>query len=276
MMIARLEEQKLLLNDPNYIRTSRTWVKKNGELTPIDRQQRVLPWWRVNADGSYVFFVRLGSKPIEFEKGKNSVAVPSFDKMPLVINILITAVRNGELDEQLAQTKKPAVCAEVPQDGVILTRGAGLRTVSPSRVRFPRRHMPQSFRALHPHNRRKQEVDMLSPKSGAPEKERNASVGAAEVMGRAVPHDQSWARSEPTTKAGIGSDMSSRSKGVKNVLSLQVARERTRQAKAASDRQISERSNQRLLERLEAENAQLRDCVVELMLEIQALHDGAK
>jgi hypothetical protein len=68
----------------------------------------------------------------------------------------------------------------------------------------------------------------------------------------------------------------SRSKGVKNVLSLQVARERTRQAKTASDRQISKRSNQGLLERLEAENAQLRDCVVELMLEIQALHDGAK
>jgi hypothetical protein len=34
---------------------------------------------------------------------------PSLDKMPLVINILITAVRNGELDQQLAQTKKPAV-----------------------------------------------------------------------------------------------------------------------------------------------------------------------
>src|SRR5215813_592744 len=69
---------------------------------------------------------------------------------------------------------------------------------------------------------------------------------------------------------------SSRSKGVKNVLSLQVAGERTHQAKAASDRQISERTNERLLERLEAENAQLRDCVVELMLEIQAWHDGAK
>jgi len=106
-MIARLEEQKLLLNDPNYIRTLRTWVKKNGELTPVNKQQRVLPWWRVNADGSYVFFVRLGSKPIEFEKGKNAIAVPSLDKMPLVINILITAVRNGELDQQLAQAKKP-------------------------------------------------------------------------------------------------------------------------------------------------------------------------
>ena len=75
---------------------------------------------------------------------------------------------------------------------------------------------------------------------------------------------------------GLIMNESSRSKGVKNVLSLQVARDRTRQAKVASDRQISERSNQRLRERLEAENAQLRDCVVELMLEIQALHDGAK
>src|SRR6516164_1494491 len=53
-MIARLEEQKLLLNDPNYIRTTRTWVKTNGKLTPIDRQHRILPWWRVNPDGSYV------------------------------------------------------------------------------------------------------------------------------------------------------------------------------------------------------------------------------
>jgi hypothetical protein len=105
-MIARLEEQKLLLRDPNYIRTLRTWVKKNGKLTPVDKQQRVLPWWRVSADGSYVFFVRLGLKPIEFEKGKNAIAVPSLDKIPLVIDILITAVRNGELDQQLAPAKK--------------------------------------------------------------------------------------------------------------------------------------------------------------------------
>jgi hypothetical protein len=105
--IALLEEQKLLLKDSNYTRTVRTWVKKEGQLTPVEKQQRILPWWRVNADGSYVLFVRSGSKTIEFEKGKNAVAVPSFDKVPLVIDILITAVRNGELDDQLAQAKKP-------------------------------------------------------------------------------------------------------------------------------------------------------------------------
>src|SRR5262245_17794474 len=52
-----------------------------------------------------------------------------------------------------------------------------------------------------------------SMKSGAPEKGKNAAANAAEVMGGTVqPHDQAWARSEPTTKAGtascIGSDMS--------------------------------------------------------------------
>ena len=75
-------------------------------------------------------------------------------------------------------------------------------------------------------------------------------------------------RCEAGSRRGLGK--------MTNVLSLQVARERTRQAKAASDRQISKLSDHRPRERLEAENAQLRDCVVELLLEIQALHDGAK
>ena len=52
-----------------------------------------------------------------------------------------------------------------------------------------------------------------SMKSGVPEKDKNATANAPEVLGRTVqPHDQAWARSEPTTKAGtascIGSDMS--------------------------------------------------------------------
>src|SRR5919201_7121454 len=114
-IIARLEEQKLLLNDPNYIRTVRAWVKKDGQLTPVDKQQRVLPWWRLNEYGSFVFFVREGSKLIEFEKGKNAIAVPSFEKIPMVIDILINAVRNGELDAQLSQAKKPLTAVKSPK-----------------------------------------------------------------------------------------------------------------------------------------------------------------
>ena len=67
-----------------------------------------------------------------------------------------------------------------------------------------------------------------------------------------------------------------RSNRIKNVVSLQVARERRRQPRGDSNRHVSKRSNQRLLERLEDENAQLRDSVVDLMLQIQALRDGAR
>jgi hypothetical protein len=106
-VIARLEEQKLLLNDPTYMRIERSWVKnEQGEKSPVEKRQRVLPWWNTQPNGSCVFFIRSGWKPIEFEKGKAAIAVPSLDKLPSVIETLITAVRNGELDEQLAQASK--------------------------------------------------------------------------------------------------------------------------------------------------------------------------
>jgi hypothetical protein len=65
----------------------------------------------------------------------------------------------------------------------------------------------------------------------------------------------------------------SRSNKIKNVLSLQVAREHARQPRGGSS--VSKRSDQRSLERLETENARLRDWVVDLMLQIQALRDDA-
>jgi hypothetical protein len=102
-VIARLEEQKLILKDPNYTRTNRKWVKKDGERVMVEQQQRVPLWWRQHLNGSYAFFVRNGVKQIEFEKGKPAIAVPTLDKLPSVIDTLITAVRNGELDQQLAE-----------------------------------------------------------------------------------------------------------------------------------------------------------------------------
>jgi cell division protein FtsB len=64
-----------------------------------------------------------------------------------------------------------------------------------------------------------------------------------------------------------------------NVLSLHLARERAWQSALNSKTRGLDggsASNQRLLERLEAENAQLRRSVVELVLQIQALRDDAR
>jgi hypothetical protein len=50
--------------------------------------------------------VKFGAKPIEFEKGKAGIVVPSKDKLPAVIDTLIAAVRAGELDDLFSQAAK--------------------------------------------------------------------------------------------------------------------------------------------------------------------------
>ena len=50
--------------------------------------------------------IKFGAKPIEFEKGKAGIAVPSKDKLPTVIDTLIAAVRAGELDDLFSQAAK--------------------------------------------------------------------------------------------------------------------------------------------------------------------------
>ena len=106
--ITRLEEQKVLLANPNYVRKVRSFAKVDGVRKAIENDQRVTPWWRRHVDGSYLFSIRSGSKSVEFEKGKAAIAVPSLEKLPAVIDTLIAATRNGELDTQLAQaTRQP-------------------------------------------------------------------------------------------------------------------------------------------------------------------------
>ena len=98
-VIERLEEQKRLLADPNHKRTIRSTVKKDGQKTTVEKQHRILPWWRLAPNGSYVFFIKASQKAVEFEKGKAAIAVPSLDKLPALIDTLIGAVRAGELDD---------------------------------------------------------------------------------------------------------------------------------------------------------------------------------
>jgi hypothetical protein len=42
--VAKLEEQKLLLKDPNHVRTVQRWTKVNGERQAVNKQQAVRPW----------------------------------------------------------------------------------------------------------------------------------------------------------------------------------------------------------------------------------------
>lgn len=104
--VARLEEQKLLLKDPNHVRTVQRWTKVDGERQATTKQQAVRPWWKTDAAGQVVMSIKFGAKPIEFEKGKAGIVVPTKDKLPTVIDTLIAAVRAGELDDLFTQAAK--------------------------------------------------------------------------------------------------------------------------------------------------------------------------
>jgi len=104
--ITKLEEQKLLLKDPNHVRTVQRWTKVNGERQATTKQQAVRPWWKTDPAGQVVMSVKFGARPIEFERGKAGIVVPSKDKLPAVIDTLITAVRAGELDDLFNQAAK--------------------------------------------------------------------------------------------------------------------------------------------------------------------------
>jgi hypothetical protein len=104
--VSKLEEQKLLLKDPNHVRAVQRWTKVNGERQATTKQQAVRPWWKTDASGQIVMSMKFGSKPLEFEKGKAGIIVPSKDKLAAVIDTLIAAVRAGELDDLFSQAAK--------------------------------------------------------------------------------------------------------------------------------------------------------------------------
>jgi len=103
-LIERLEDQKRLLAEPNYVRTVQRWTGEGDQRRQVEKQQKVRPWWRLDGSGHVVFALYHGAKPIEFEKGKAAVSVPASDKLPSVIDTLIKAVAAGELDEPLNAT----------------------------------------------------------------------------------------------------------------------------------------------------------------------------
>jgi hypothetical protein len=106
-LVGRLEEQRRLVQDPSYLRVIQRWTGKGDERRQVEKKQSVRPWWRADASGNVVLCVYYGTKPIEFEKGKPAIAVPSRDKLPSLIDALIAAAKAGELDELITRAGKP-------------------------------------------------------------------------------------------------------------------------------------------------------------------------
>jgi len=76
--------------------------KETGERRTVAVNKRVKQWWFATEDNRLALTVRYGSQILELARGKFSVDVPDLDQLVPTIDLLIEAVRAGELDKQIA------------------------------------------------------------------------------------------------------------------------------------------------------------------------------
>jgi hypothetical protein len=100
----KLEEQLKLASDSSYQPTKIVWnTDSDGNQHKVEQPKRIKHWWIEHTDGSVQLTVRYGSKPLEFAKGKNAIALKSKEDVEPTLRKLKLAVLGGEFDEMLAQ-----------------------------------------------------------------------------------------------------------------------------------------------------------------------------
>jgi hypothetical protein len=62
---------------------------------------RIKPWFWTGEKGECLLAINYGSKQIELQKGKTAIDVGNADNLVGVLETVITAVKNGELDVQI-------------------------------------------------------------------------------------------------------------------------------------------------------------------------------
>jgi hypothetical protein len=105
-MIEKLEDQKRLLADPTYVRKSVHFSGKGESRHRVEKEHRVKRWWTEDSSGAVTMSMYRAGKPIEFAPGKAAVAAASVKDLVALMDKLIAATRDGELDEQLAKNTK--------------------------------------------------------------------------------------------------------------------------------------------------------------------------
>lgn len=103
-LVFKLEEQLKLASDSTYQPTKIVWSSdSDGNHHKVEQPKRIKRWWIELDDGSVQLTVRYGSKPLEFAKGKNAIALKSKEDVEPTLRKLKLAVLGGEFDEMLAQ-----------------------------------------------------------------------------------------------------------------------------------------------------------------------------
>jgi hypothetical protein len=106
-MVRRLQEQialaRAMLSNAAYAPTRNRTVKDaDGTRRVVSSAKRVKAWWFDTENNRLALTVRYGSQVLELGKGKFSVDVPDFNHLVPTLELIVEAVRSGELDTQIA------------------------------------------------------------------------------------------------------------------------------------------------------------------------------
>lgn len=104
--LAQLEQQHELAKDESYVVRRQRWRKQeDGSKQLVEHAKRVKRWWRTDASGNCYLILRYGNKVIAPSPDKGAIAVGSRDKLADIIEAVIAAARDGELDSAIDAAK---------------------------------------------------------------------------------------------------------------------------------------------------------------------------
>ena len=103
-LIAKIDEQILLVTDSNYRPTKTKWVQnEDGTERKLEIPKRLRRWWTEQLGGTILLTIRYGNKVIELEQGKNAIELPSKGELEPMLQSIKKAVDNGEFDKLLEE-----------------------------------------------------------------------------------------------------------------------------------------------------------------------------
>ena len=75
--------------------------KETGVRKQVETSKRVKAWWFPSDNGKLALAVRYGAKVLELAKGKYAIEVASVAELVPTLEIVRSAVQNGELDDAI-------------------------------------------------------------------------------------------------------------------------------------------------------------------------------
>ena len=75
--------------------------KESGIRKQIETNKRLKAWWFIGDNGKLAIAVRYGAKVLELAKGKYAIEIASANELVPTLQIIKSAVENGELDSAI-------------------------------------------------------------------------------------------------------------------------------------------------------------------------------